>query len=146
MSYAPPTTMTPGLDPELLYWVRSLDGEPPTSNARVPLTLQMHGSIVSGDLVGAPAYYYLQAKWTVQMFNLNEQRAADTMERGLKQGEHVRNQRTNSLVYMDPEFLHLINAFYLAGSSFMPGAKNSGFVWRGKIKDVSGWNLGKFAP
>lgn len=105
--------------------------------AEVGVTLNVRGAVVTGVLIGRSAW-------------LQEQVA---MLSSAGSGAEVMGQSLNSLftsLYGDGQdgddiryaFIHLKEARYVFGEGFAPSVENSGFLWRGRISEVSAWSIG----
>jgi len=113
----------------------------------VSITLIMGGFLVSGSLMGGKEY-----------FEALGQEMADSAKDFVDEPEHAEFYGKSFSQFADiydeidgddedkkprpaPSFIHLSNArFYVPGGNPIPG--NKGVLWRGRLAQVSGFNIG----
>jgi hypothetical protein len=103
------------------------------------ITLGVRGAIVTGMLIG-------RDKWLEELSAALS--AAGEVGQGLGDGLREGFREADLQQPADQEvfygFLHLKDAQYvLGGSSFAP--TTAGFLWRGRISEISAWSLGSLA-
>lgn len=108
----------------------------------VPITLSVNGTVISGMLVGATAYYEGVTKSSEELEDstmskiiskkLNDLKEAYTKQ---KQEDKEKEESENS-----PTFIHLKNATYL-GAQGQSASPSSGSWWRGRISSVDGFSF-----
>ncbi|KQX76051.1 hypothetical protein [Aeromicrobium sp. Root472D3] len=117
----------------LSFTVRMMEkldtGDGPTSS--MSLTINVPGGVISGQLIA-------RHRWVEQI--QAAMMAADA-QTGKAFGEAFEELKPPADA--KPNFLHLQNAHYVSGGSASAG---DGFLWRGRISDVSGWSFTQAVP
>lgn len=113
-----------------------------THDMVIPITLNVRGLIVSGELVGGVEYFGEIGKDFAS--GLQGYRGADTVTGIFKEwsGRIYRDSKdTPRKDLREPHFIHLRNVkFYSPGQRPLP--KNPGVWWRGRLAGVDGFCLG----
>lgn len=111
------------------------------------ITLSVSGGIVTGTLIGGEKYMELVMDHTSKVKMLGD-------PDGNIRKAILSSYEQFSTIYKKPEgagddyqrpprgYIHLKDARYLFEKSTVPSS--GGFLWRGKIKDVSGFSIGSF--
>lgn len=107
----------------------------------LPITINVGGTIISGDLIGGKEYFQLFGKNVSKSFeDSNPELAKGLIDRYSKHGEVYVKKDDEEIP--PPFFIHLKNArFYEAGQLPFPQNK---LLWRGKLNSVDGFSFGKF--
>jgi hypothetical protein len=103
----------------------------------VAVTLWTPAGIVSGDLVGSPAWIRELRAGVRASGDVDAQRFADDLQ---SVEDHITRGAVQAQQSPEPlSYLHLRNATTLlpGGETFRHG------LWRGRFVDVTGWTLGK---
>ncbi|MEU1078598.1 hypothetical protein ABZ404_39065 [Streptomyces sp. NPDC005878] len=107
------------------------------------ITLVVPGAVVHGQLIGWEAW---RAAWKVQLRAVGtgtgvEAVAAlpDVIDRAV---ERLRDELAGEDTEEDPlrHYVHLRNATVVSGA---PSTSVTGVLWRGRVAEVVGWNLGR---
>jgi hypothetical protein len=93
-----------------------------TSGVTIGITLNVGGTIVTGDMIKSTQYF-------------------DELTRQLKAGPLMRNTESDTDDHIETEFIHLKNAHIMdaAGDAF----PRRGTLWRGRLATVDGFMFGK---
>jgi hypothetical protein len=103
----------------------------------VPITLTVKGAVITGDLISQNKYFKLLSK-----FIKGDQPEENYLsEQALNYSKRAIDKRKESEV-VDAPYIHLENARYLSHNGLIPV---NGILWRGKIEDVNGFNLGSLS-
>ncbi len=98
-------------------------------NGSLEVTLTVGGFLVTGSLISNKEYFRLLGK----EFNADNEKGFSGII------DHLNNQKSESKISV--AYIHLKDAFFV-----IPGPKpiptNKGVLWRGKLSDVSGFNIG----
>lgn len=113
---------------------------------RVPLTVSVNGSVVSGTLVGTVDYYRALADQLADDSGRTEmdEEFADAFRQIVDDGQQRVRQELGAEAAGEGrplEFLHFAEARYISGSGFLPHGRH-GVLWRCRVADVNGWSLG----
>lgn len=101
------------------------------------VTLDVHGTIISGDLIGRNHWFELLAE-----------RLSEAGESGGHVGEFIAETGTHTSEELEAGavedyFIHLSNAYRAVESGTHPTAgQDTGLLWRGRVGSVDGWSLG----
>ena len=114
---------------------------------QIALTVNINGSVVTGTLVSTAVYYrtladqFVTAEGGTDMDELfaeafrgiidDASRLEEAASRGSADGGGP-----------PVEFRHLTDARFVSGGAFLPHGRRPGVLWRCRVADVSGWNLG----
>ncbi|GAB3244101.1 gas vesicle accessory protein GvpU [Kineosporia babensis] len=106
------------------------------------ITVAVDGALVSGALVGQDEWLRLLG----QTMNGGES-IATSLRRYLNKGLHEAVTEVIEPMRNDPrpeeyEYLHLKNARYVMGETFVPTPPGDPVLWRGRIEHISGWSWG----
>lgn len=105
------------------------------------ITLQVHGMIISGTTITGRKYFEEFAKSFGGGFRGDSELATSFTEMFASYAKIYDKDPEDQKFDDEPGYIHLENAsFFLPGQPAMP--RNSGVLWRGKISDVTGFNLG----
>jgi len=105
------------------------------------ITLLTHGMLVSGNLVSGQEYFKGFAEDFVTGFQDPESETAIQMKESfIKTGDEVYNKSKSET----PSYIHLRDAkFFHPNGNPIPS--NKGVWWRGRLSEISGFNLGSLA-
>jgi hypothetical protein len=117
-------------DPLLISLVQLMNTNAGTS---VSLTVTTPGSVVTGTLTGIRDWFAAAEQ---------SARASAGDVAGMLFATLAPEEDED--VTGTPTYLHLAEARYISGSKLMPGG--DGIFWRGRLDQVSGWNLAHIAP
>ncbi|GLY13486.1 hypothetical protein Kisp01_05020 [Kineosporia sp. NBRC 101677] len=106
------------------------------------ITVSVDGALVTGVLVGQDEWLRLLG----QTLDGGES-IATSLRRYLDKGFHEAVTEVIEPLREDPqpeeyEYLHLRNARYVMGESFVPTPPTEPVLWRGRIDHISGWSWG----
>lgn len=105
------------------------------------ITVAVDGALVSGVLVGQDEWLHLLGQTLDGGDSI-----ATSLRRYLNKGLH--EAVSEVLEPMDDprpedyEYLHLKNARYVMGPTFVPTPPSEPVLWRGRIEHISGWSWG----
>lgn len=121
----------------LVQLANRIDGFP------VQLTLNVGGSIISGDLVGGRLYFEaVKAMWTTDPTAENE--VFNNFFEFLEAPYRLDDDEGTEAKQAHPHFIHLRNArFYTAGQEPIPA--NQGVWWRGRLAAIDGFCMGSLS-
>jgi len=116
------------------------------SGVSFSITLNIGGSIISGDMISGQEYFETFADSVSKGLELSglESVAPRTREAFLKFAEiyNKDNPNDNEINKRQPSFIHLKNTkFFHPGKPPIPDGE--GFLWRGRISEIGGFSLGK---
>jgi hypothetical protein len=107
------------------------------------ITLFVEGLIVSGKLVGGKKYFETFAQEFARAYPGGRE-TKEMLQQAFSSHAEIYTIRENDEDIPPSQFIHLIDS-----RCFSPGGKplpnNRGVLWRGKIKAVSGFNLGSLS-
>ena len=111
-----------------------------------PLTLTVGGILVTGEVIGEGEYFDIVIERTGSLareLGAGEESIATITEFvwGLSHASADRKVQEEGASH-PLEYIHLRNAFFVAGSGFIPQSEE-GFLWRGKISEIDGFIMGK---
>ncbi|WP_109507344.1 hypothetical protein [Nocardioides speluncae] len=105
--------------------------------ASLTVTLSVSGSLVTGDLVGRNTWLDQQHRQFADLDKAVGEIAAQLREGLRRPADGERDAEGEVFV---ERYVHLVNARYVVGGSFVPA--QGGMFWRGRLQSVDGWSLG----
>ena len=103
-----------------------------------PVTLTTPGGTITGTLISTSEFF---TSFAASFSGAWPHGPNEELRKGFAAwGEHRGDRFKSSEDGIDP-FIHLKNARHLDGSGSVP-TSGEGFLWRGKIEDVTGFALG----
>jgi len=106
------------------------------------VTLVVGGGVVTGDLISVKNFFHEYGKLWKEGFT---SKAAELAEMFDQQWREFGDRAFEEIKAAKPRlfgYVHLRNARYVLGSTFVPTA--GGMLWRGRISEVAGFSIGSF--
>lgn len=104
------------------------------------LTIITHGQIVSGNIIGGKKYFENLGK-EIELGLGTDNDENPISEQFKKIGDDVYSEEKQK-IDGSPAYIHFGDAkFYFANGEPIPG--NKGLLWRGRLSEISGFNIGK---
>lgn len=115
-----------------------LVGQVNISNLEIGIVLNFGGEILSGTLVGGTRYFD-ELKRQMMAAGKIDDSLHSALEKIVDQGKSLYNVAAEDSTKRPPEYLHLIDVYFPSKVSELGSVKLS--TWRGKISNVSGFEL-----
>ena len=98
------------------------------------ITLNVKGTIISGDLITSNQYFKEISKETADVEN------GKLLGEVLSQINRIVEEATTEQQERSSKFIHLKNARFFSASNSIPS--NKGIYWRGRLSEIDGFTLG----
>jgi hypothetical protein len=134
---ATPTITEPVSDLQLQLLIRLLGED---LRSWLPITLNVPGGVVHGDLIAHEAW---KTDWAESLRTMKSVSADLLAKFPEAVDQAVEDLRGEEAAHLLPRWIHLRNAVLTTGSA---GTAVELPVWRGRLADVAGWSLGRPAP
>lgn len=112
------------------------------NNLPLLVTLNISGILVSGEIISYQVYMQLFREIIASEIK-NNKKSESVISHCVELNE-IDDKNDHDKSILDLNFIHLKNANY-CGVGGDPIPNNPGFLWRGRISEVSGFSLGKFS-
>ncbi len=110
-----------------------------------PVTLNVGGLLVSGELVGGLQYFEEFAQKIGSAVKESEREEIETMFREMGQSFYPKEKAPDAQPPPNPHFVHLKNV-KIFNPEGLPFPSNDGSFWRGRVEAVDGFMLGSLTP